>query len=625
MIFFFLAAIALGAYMTFYPFYKNIRAARASNIPYLIIPFQPYTYGARLTFPIWGRLFSYLPSSWIFPDFMDPDLQWKKLYAPFRRINADTVLLCSPGQLVLHTAGAEVISQVISRKEDFPKPAQLYKIVDIFGPSVISTEGHEWRKHRRALSAVYTHRTYKLVWDESIRHFQALMDAFVGNNVSSKDLKTVDESVNQATLAVISHAAYGVSLHPTIPSDAQNKAAMHHIPVANKSQEVFQDNWVEGKTHGHTLPYVKAIRGITSNILWIACVPKPLLKLLPFEKAQYAFNAYKSFGQYMLEMIAERRRTMQSSSSNANDLLSNLVKSTESRSSSSSKFSGPGFTDEELLADIFITMIGGHKTTATTIRFGILLLAMNVSSQRNLQQDIDRILQRKKPEEWDYDEDFRPLFQGMPGAVIAEVLRWLPPILSVPKLTTQDQPITIDGSESTVPSGTLVAINVVAAHRNPKQWPASEDGSDDLATFKPERWLCQATSSEKQHSDLGVVAEAAEITTDSVDGMYKPVPGSYLPFSAGGRICLGRQFAQTEAIIALAIIFREYSVELSVEEWASDEEVSRMRAAQKRDVWLKAHQKALYKFSNNIECLLSADMQGEPIPVRFVRRGNERF
>lgn len=267
-----LSAAVATIWLLLYPLYRNIIAARKSGIPYLIIPFQPYTYGARLTYPIWKRLLLYLVESWDFAHFMDPDLQWNKLYAPFQRINSDTVLLCSPGQIVLHTCAADVISQVISRKEDFPKPAKLYKIVDIFGPSVISTEGHEWKNYRRALSAIYTHRTYKLVWDESIYQFKSMIDAFVDKSDSSSDLTNVDAAINQATLAVISHAAYGISLQPALTGDTSCQRNTTETKTASNSK-VFQNDWIQGKTHNHTMPHVNAIRGITPNILWIACVP----------------------------------------------------------------------------------------------------------------------------------------------------------------------------------------------------------------------------------------------------------------------------------------------------------------------------------------------------------------
>lgn len=222
-------------------------------------------------------------------------------------------------------------------------------------------------------------------------------------------------------------------------------------------------------------------------------------------------------------MISERRQTMKNESSGSNggaaDLLSSLVRSTQrctTFTGDGTKLNEPNFTDDELLGDIFITMIGGHKTTATTIRFGLLLLAMNIASQRRLQQDIDDILQGLDPKDWSYDEHFKLLFKGMPGAVIAEVLRWLPPILSVPKLATQDQRLTVNGNQCTVPCDTLVAIDVVAAHRNPQQWPNNQRlpsnttgnstsdliQNNDLDEFRPERWISQLTMDQKHANDL---------------------------------------------------------------------------------------------------------------------------
>ena len=620
----YVAVAALGLYFV-YSFLANISAVRRSGIRYVIIPFQPHTYGSRLTYPLWSRVLPYLPESSHLPYFMHPDFQWNKLHSPFKRLGTDTVILCSPGQLVLYTCGADEIRQIISRKEDFPKPWEIYKIVDIFGPSIISTEGMEWRKHRKTLAVIYTHKTYNLAWDESIRQFQALLQAFVGDEDSSRDLRNVDKCINQSTLAVISRAGYGVPLK-TLSEEGSSSEDDAAAAVGAGDDSIFHRRWIEGKTHGHTLSYPDSIRGITSNILWIAGIPRPILKMLPVERAKQAYKAYQNWGQYMREMIGERRRIMEienDDSKRGSDLLSSLVKSTGDAKNEAF------FTDEELLADMFITIIGGHKTIATTIRFGLVLLAMNVSSQRNLQADIDKILQGKKPEDWSYEEDFSRLFKGMPGAAMAEVLRWVPPIPGLPKLATEDQELTVEGNSTTVPKGTMLAIDAAAAHRNPKHWPSStstekhDSENGDLDEFKPERWLL--SSSPEKSDSLGVMKEAAEITTDDVDGVYKPVSGSYLPFSAGGRICLGRQFAQAECMVAFALIFREFSVELSVDRWASDAEVGSMGDEGKRSVWQKARDEAHYKFRNNIECLLSADMTGEPVPIRFVRRGKERF
>jgi cytochrome P450 len=78
--------------------------------------------------------------------------------------------------------------------------------------------------------------------------------------------------------------------------------------------------------------------------------------------------------------------------------------------------------------------------------------------------------------------------------------------------------------------------------------------------------------------------------SDIASSLFRPPRGAYLPFSEGYRACLSRRFAQVEIIAVLAVLFREYSVELAVDEWASDEEVDKMPVGgvERREVWEKA-------------------------------------
>lgn len=41
-------------------------------------------------------------------------------------------------------SNAEANVQLTTRKRDFVKPVELYAIVDIYGPSILTTEGEEW-------------------------------------------------------------------------------------------------------------------------------------------------------------------------------------------------------------------------------------------------------------------------------------------------------------------------------------------------------------------------------------------------------------------------------------------------------------------------------------------------
>lgn len=82
-----------------------------------------------------------------------------------------------------------------------------------------------------------------------------------------------------------------------------------------------------------------------------------------------------------------------------------------------------------------------------------------------------------------------------------------------------------------------------------------------------------------------------------------------------------------EVLAALAVIFSQYSVELAVEEWASDEEVAAMPAGgeERKKVWDKAADRARWLFREGMVSVITLQMRKGHVPVRFVRRGEERF
>lgn len=82
----------------------------------------------------------------------------------------------------------------------------------------------------------------------------------------------------------------------------------------------------------------------------------------------------------------------------------------------------------------------------------------------------------------------------------------------------------------------------------------------------------------------------------------------------------------------LAVIFSQYSVELDVRDLVtekhptgvSDEELSEMGPEEKREVYERAKERA-WKLVRAAVPTISLKMEGEGVPLRFVRRGNERF
>ena len=224
-------------------------------------------------------------------------------------------------------------------------------------------------------------------------------------------------------------------------------------------------------------------------------------------------------------------------------------------------------------------------------------------------------------------------------------LRLIPPVVGIPKKTEPGKPqlLTVGGKQCTVPADTYIALVSTAAHRNPNQWPAGppadpenpshpfSNKDNDLEEFKPERWLLQKkadreSSSKASHGGQGdtdsLGMESDSITSPS---LFKPVKGAYIPFSEGYRSCLGRRFAQIELLAFLAFVFSQYSIELSVEKWASDEQVEKMSEVGKREVWERAKAKIDKQMIQDMESVITLQLRKGHIPLRLVKRGREMF
>jgi len=298
-------------------------------------------------------------------------------------------------------------------------------------------------------------------------------------------------------------------------------------------------------------------------------------------------------------------------------------------------------SDEEILGNVFVFMLAGHETTANTLHFGLLFLALNQHSQAHLQRDLEDIFGDRPIEEWDYDHDLPKLFGGMAGAVMNEELRLMPPVTNIPKSTLKHspQPMTIGGRRVVVPQNTLIYLATVAVHRNPNaQWPAgpglqakSKHRINDLDDFSPERWLVDRSTARKGPSTSEIVPDQEDFGGPEGNvisaALYSPPKGAYVPFSDGARACLGRRFAQVEILAVFAGIFRNYSVELAVDEFASDEEVERMPrgGAERKEVWQKAADRCNHLMHYGMMTIITNQMRQGKVPVRFVKKGEERF
>jgi len=219
------------------------------------------------------------------------------------------------------------------------------------------------------------------------------------------------------------------------------------------------------------------------------------------------------------------------------------------------------------------------------------------------------------------------------GTNTETVLRLYAPTNIIPKGTVLDKPQTIFSAdhEFTVPGNTAFQIVVSSTHRNPRYWPSGPapfGKIDDLDEFRPQRWLrdespAVAKPPNEEKPDTRQPEEM--LSSDTSDALFRPFPGSYIPFSTGHRRCIGRRFAQVELLAVLTVLLKSYTLEIDVEDFADDEAIKLMSVVQKAEVWTKAAAKSKSVLREGMRHHLTMQHKEGKIALRLVKRGEERF
>lgn len=384
---------------------------------------------------------------------------------------------------------------------------------------------------------------------------------------------------------------------------------------------------------------------------------------MPFKKAGSAYYAYVEWGKYLKEMFQTKKEELAAGKSQEGlDLMGAMIGASlasefhhESPRTQHEKPSQlqPILSDSEIIGNSFILILAGHETAANSIHFSLVYLALHPSSQRRLQVDLDSIFGSRPVSDWDYERDFNQLFSGVCGAVLAEELRLIPPVINIPKCTAEKSPpmpLVVNGKSCHVPPNTYINVSATCVHRNPAYWPTgppadsahpahpTSNTDNDLEEFKPERWLLRRPSADRESRRISPPVDEAlsnDLTPDISTALFRPVRGAYIPFSDGQRACLGRRFAQVEVLTVLAVIFKEYSVELAVDEFPMSEKytaqmggpeaVSGMGEPGLKEVWEQAAAEVRRMLRDEMSSLITIQLRNARVPLRLVRRGRERF
>ena len=171
------------------------------------------------------------------------------------------------------------------------------------------------------------------------------------------------------------------------------------------------------------------------------------------------------------------------------------------------------FNDDEIRDQVATLFFAGQETTGSAFAW-----ALHYLSQRP--DVIDHIANEYTQATANGE---RPALDVLPWttAVVREVLRLSPPAYAVERTPQED--VVIDGFD--VKAGSLMVLSPFLCHRDADHWSAPD-------TFKPERFI-------------GV-------------GDNDPLLKAFIPFGAGGRLCIGQHLAMMELKILIGLTCKRF-------------------------------------------------------------------
>ncbi|KAI0703434.1 cytochrome P450 [Cytidiella melzeri] len=391
-------------------------------------------------------------------------------------------------------ADADIIKEVAAARTRFPKPIELYQVLATYGSNIVVSEADEWKRFRKIANPGFSERNNRLVWEDTQRIVLELFEEeWAGKDIVDHD--NVLMMTVSIALFVISCAGFGQRIS-------------------------WRDEGL--RPAGYEFSFKETMYHLSTEIVTKAATPNWLLQLDLTPKMRTARIAFDLMEKYMMEMVQNRRNA--ETKEERNDLLSGLLDASDEEFSGSAKL-----TDQEVISNIFIFLIAGHETTAHTLAFAFILLALYPEEQDKLYQQCKSVL----------GKDDIPKYETIPSytyamAVFNETLRLYAPASAVPKVAAEDSVLYATNASGqkvpvVVPKGADILFHVPGLHYNPRYW-------EDPHAFKPSRFL-------------------------------KPdwPRDAFLPFSGGARSCIGRRFSEVEAVAVLTLFSLRYSIELKEE------------------------------------------------------------
>ncbi|KAM5465926.1 hypothetical protein MauCBS54593_006174 [Microsporum audouinii] len=547
---------------------QNIKAAKRTGLPYILTPIHELEFWAYLTNPLlrswlgghvlsglgWPRWARLMIKDWTYEDRGRAHQEYGPVF-----------LVVSPAGLICYIEDPDTATAVCTRRKAFIKPPNKMKMLEPFGPNVVSTDGDLWKFHIRVtVPPLHGDAVHRTVWTETLHRSEILATRWKAA-AAGKAAPSLRDGVYDLTVNVMSVAGFEKQPH----------------------QQPEKDSTCSPPPLGHRrLSLVESLFQVVTNLPIFVLLPAWLIRFC----AHSAYTAYSELNLYMDELLAQekaniqRRQGAHSTTRARGNLLTAVVESNSQQPEpkTSGPVSSPGgrtrLTDVEVKGNVFMFLLAGYDTTANTILFSTIVLSLYPPIQDAVIAEIRQVHREAVAagrSGLSYDEDL-PKFRYL-LAFMHEVMRVFPIVIPITRLAVTEQDLVVGGTKYTLPAQTLTIINNTAIHHNEANWPHPH-------IIEPRRWLMadpnsfDPTTANTTPPDDPLQPATTTVSQPTVTPSRPGTThrrGTFMTFNEGPRSCPGRRFAQVEFVAFFAQLLWDHRLGLVDESTAAREDLER--------------------------------------------------
>jgi cytochrome P450 len=286
-------------------------------------------------------------------------------------------IIVTPSEIEVVIAEPETATEINRRNMEFPKMEQMYKPLEIFGPSVDTVNGETWQRHRRLTARPFNEKNNIIVWNDAIKQASGMLSSWTDISSNEKGVNSTTPDIMTLALHVLQRAGFGKSFE-------------------------FRGGGVTKLLDGHSMTYKESLRIILGNLFTSILIDGAAA--LPSFMMPSWMNEIKTavgeFRKYMIEMVQEER----SKGVEENHLLNVLARLDEKADPRGKT----GLTYDEIYGNLFLYNVAGHDTAANTMAAAVFLMATNKHWQDWVREEVGAVLEEYRGE-WDYEKLFPKL------------------------------------------------------------------------------------------------------------------------------------------------------------------------------------------------------------------------